>query len=270
MANWIAGFWFARQFNLKFANIPFSSKRWDDFLGFGSNEIQVDELIAKGYHIRRLPKFEEENQEELALNKAIINSYSGSKVVFLAIQDQGYSEQFGIINDLQQKFYNAEARKNDQILYDKDRFNIAIHVRRTVIIENKVIFENEEVKAKRWLNNDYYETVLKQVVENLKVDKPLSIWIFSTGPAEEFKDFEKYGDVHFCSDMNEYDSFAHLVFADLLITSKSSFSYKPALMNKGIKVCPKNFWHGYPNQKDWVLCENDGTFETLKLNEALK
>ena len=44
-----------------------------------------------------------------------------------------------------------------------------------------------------------------------------------------------------CSDMDEYMSFAHLIYADLLITSKSSFSYKPALMNTGIKVCPGNF-----------------------------
>jgi len=31
--------------------------------------------------------------------------------------------------------------------------------------------------------------------------------------------------------MGEQDSFMHMVFADLLITSRSSFSYKPALMS---------------------------------------
>ena len=46
------------------------------------------------------------------------------------------------------------------------------------------------------------------------------------------------------------------------ITSKSSFSYKPALLNKnGIKVCPRNFWHGYPDTKDWIMCDNDGNIE---------
>jgi hypothetical protein len=48
--------------------------------------------------------------------------------------------------------------------------------------------------------------------------------------------------------------------ADLLITSKSSFSYKPALLSKGLKVCPKDFWHGYPDTSDWILVDEKGSF----------
>jgi len=68
--------------------------------------------------------------------------------------------------------------------------------------------------------------------------------------------------------MNAQDSFLHLVYADLLITSKSSFSYKPALLNNGIKICPKNFWHGYPNNKKWILCDNNGNFDISSLKQA--
>jgi len=46
-----------------------------------------------------------------------------------------------------------------------------------------------------------------------------------------------------------------------LITSKSSFSYKAALLNNGLKICPKNFWHGYPSTNDFILVEEDGTPE---------
>ena len=142
-------------------------------------------------------------------------------------------------------------------------------MRRTVVIEGVVTSEDEATRARRWLSNDYYEKVLKQVLENLKVDKPIEIWIFSTGKPEEFIEFVKYGEIHFCSDMDEYQSFVHLVYADLLITSKSSFSYKPALMNRGIKICPRNFWHGYPDKKDWILCENDGKFDVRRLDKLL-
>lgn len=270
MANWIAGLWFARLFDLPYASIPFSTNKWDEFLGFGNAEAQYYDLIKKGYKVRRLPEFNENTKNEVDLIKKIIASYSGSKTILLAIQDQFYFDQFGVMEDLQTKFRNAPARQNDKIEYDKSKFNIAVHVRRTVIIENKIIIEDDAAKAKRWLSNDYYEKVLKQVLENINVDKPIAIWLFSTGKAEEFAEFKKYGEVHFCSDMDEYRSFAHLIFADLLITSKSSFSYKPALMNKGIKVCPRNFWHGYPTAKDWILCENDGTFQIEKLKDALK
>jgi hypothetical protein len=54
------------------------------------------------------------------------------------------------------------------------------------------------------------------------------------------------------------DSFLHMVFADILITSKSSFSYKPALLNNGVKISPRDFWHGYPQSKNWLLVDDEG------------
>ncbi len=266
LANWIAGYWFAKQFNLKFAHLPFSTPKWNFFLGFHEGETQVTDLLKSGYRKRRLPLFDEYNQSEVETIKAIIASYAGSKVVFLAEQDQGYQNQYGVCTDITRKFNLAQARQNDRIIYDSTHFNISVHVRRTVVIGNKVILENDAAKSMRWLNNDYYEKVLKRVLKSLKVSKPISIYIFSTGKQEEFAEFSKYGDVHFCSMMDEYESFLHLIRADLLITSKSSFSYKAALISDGIKVCPRNFWHGYPNSKDWILVENDGTFEMNKLD----
>ena len=38
IANWIAGYWFAKQFGLKFAHIPFAQNFWEQFLGFGDKE----------------------------------------------------------------------------------------------------------------------------------------------------------------------------------------------------------------------------------------
>lgn len=270
MANWIAGYWHARQFGLKFAHIPFSTDRWEAFLGFGQDEALYYDLFKAGHKVRRLPSFDEADPAAVALQRRIIESYSGTKTILLAIQDQGYRDQYGVMTDLQRKFDSAPARSCDRLQYSPDRFNIAVHVRRTVVIENKVIEENDEIRKLRWLSNDYYETVLRGVLANLPATKPISIWIFSTGKAEEFAEFKQYGDVRFCSDMDEYQSFAHLMRADLLITSKSSFSYKPALLNPGIKLCPKNFWHGYPDVSGWVLCDNNGRFDSERLKEACK
>jgi hypothetical protein len=267
LANWIAGYWFSQQFELKYAHIPFSNQKWDFFLGLGQDEIKVNDLIKNGFKIRKLPLINENNKSDLYLLKSIINSYDGKKIVFIAEQDQFYMDQFGVMDVLKKKFNNAESRKNDNIVYNKNNFNIAVHVRRTVIIDGKEIFENEAAQSLRWLANDYYEKVLKQVLENLIVTKPIEIYLFSTGKPEEFEEFSKYGNVHFCSNMDEYTSFLHLIRADLLITSKSSFSYKPALMSDGIRLCPRNFWHGYPESKDWILVENDGSFDISKLKQ---
>ena len=112
----------------------------------------------------------------------------------------------------------------------------------------------------RYLANDYYYKVLSAVIRLLKVNKPVNIYLFSQGKPEDFPEFKEFENLHWCLDMNARQSFLHMVYADLLITSKSSFSYKHALLNKKIKVSPRNFWHGYPDEPDWILCNDDGTF----------
>lgn len=265
MANWIAGLWYSRQFYLPFAHLPFSTSQWDEFLGFSIGEKTVKQLRKQGYKTRKLPLFHEENLEEMELNRRIISSYAGKKVVFIAEQDQSYHDQYGVMDILKQKFYQAPARKKDRLIYSPDNFNIAIHVRRGDIMADP----NNPNLVMRYLSNNYFEKVLKQVTENIQTTKPVHIYFFSQGKPEDYPEFAAYPNLHWCLDMNAQDSFLHFVYADLLITSKSSFSYKPALLNNGIKVCPRNFWHGYPPTKDWILCENDGTFNIKSLPACL-
>lgn len=259
MANWIAGLWYAKQFGLKFAHLPFSTPQWEEFLGFGVGEIKVQELKKQGYKTRKLPLFNEKNATEMELNRKIIQSYAGEKVVFIAEQDQFYRDQYGVMDELKRKFYQAPARKKDHLIYSSENFNIAIHVRRGDIMADPT---NPNL-VMRYLSNDYFEKVLRQVLDNIHTTKPIHIYFFSQGKPEDYPEFSQFPNLHWCLDMNAQDSFLHFVYADLLITSKSSFSYKPALLNNGVKVCPRNFWHGYTDSKDWILCENDGTMNQI-------
>ena len=265
MANWIAGLWYAKQFGLKFAHLPFSTPQWENFLGFGIGEKTVKELKRERYKVRKLPLFQETNEKEVELNRRIIQSYAGRKVVFIAEQDQFYRNQYGVMDELKQKFYSAPARKNDRLIYSPDQFNIAIHVRRGDIM----LDPHNPKLTMRYLSNDYFEKVLNQVLGNVKMEKPIHIYFFSQGKPDDYPEFANYPNLHWCLDMNAQESFLHFVYADLLITSKSSFSYKPALLNNGIKVCPLDFWHGYPNTKDWILVQNNGTFDVTALNKLL-
>jgi hypothetical protein len=264
MANWIAGYWFAKQFGLNFAHLSFSNPKWEFFLGFGEGEVTVEDLLTKGYKKVHLPLFDELNSKEVELQRKIISSYQNKKVVFVAESDQYYGDQFGVIKDIKQKFHTAPSRKNDQFIFDGTFFNIAIHVRRGDIVIGQ---ENQNPNLLlRWQGNDYFEKVLRNVIENLKATKPVAVYLFSQGDAKDFPEFSQFDNLHFCLDMNAQDSFLHMAKADLLITSKSSFSYKPALLSNGIKVCPKNFWHGYPNDIDFILVDDAGNFEFNLLN----
>ncbi len=258
MANWIAGYWWAKQFGLKFAHLPFSSKVWDDFLGFGEGEVKVKELKKRGYIVRRLPRFRENHADELELQRDIISSYSGKKIVLLAEQDQGYRDQYGVMEDIQRKFQQAPARKKDHLTYDKNCFNIAVHARRGDIMKDS---KNPNLTM-RILSNHYFYNALRGALGLITTDKEIHIYFFSQGSSSDFPEFEKFKNLHWCFDMSAQQSFLHMVYADLLIISKSSFSYKPALLNKGLKVCPKDFWHGYPDTKDWILCDNEGYIES--------
>jgi len=255
MANWIAGFWFRKQFGLQFAYIPFSTQEWDSFLGFGENEVTVDDLVKKGYKKILLPLFNEFNETEVELQKKIISSYSNRKVIFVAEQDQGYKDQFGIMKDLKDKFFNSKSRINDKLLFDPNFLNLGIHVRRGDIAIGKEANPN---LIMRWQGNEYFVNVLRNVLNSIKTDKSIAIYLFSQGSVEDFAEFNQFENLHYFLDMNPMDSFLHMVYADVLITSKSSFSYKPALLNNGIKVCPKEFWHGYPKSDDWVLADKSG------------
>src|SRR5690606_20370463 len=115
----------------------------------------------RGYKKVLLPLFDEFKQSDLALIRSIINSYNDQNVVFVAEQDQFYFDQFGVLDELKKKFYKAEARKNDKLLYSKETFNIAIHIRRgdiTVGQKNK----NPNLLM-RWQDSQYFEKVLKKV-----------------------------------------------------------------------------------------------------------
>ena len=235
----------------------FRPNKWDHILGFGEGEISAEYLLKNGYKKVQLPYFDENNKEQVIEIKRIIDSYGGEKVVFFTEANQFYHDQYGVMDDISRKFFSAPARKEDKLIYDTSYYNVAMHIRRQVIIDSKVIEEDAANRAKRWTGNEYYEEILKILVK-LNVGKPIRIHVFSTGKPEEFESFKQYGDVHICSDLDEYASFVHLVYADLLVTSKSSFSYKPALMSKGIKVCPDGFWHGYPDLPDWFIVGTDG------------
>jgi hypothetical protein len=258
ISNWNAGYWFAKIFDLKFAHFPFATQEWEDFLGFGENEVLVSDLQKQGFKKIKLPLFDENKQKELDLIRKIISSYSNRRVVFMAEQDQSYHDQFGVMNDIKRKFYNSEARKKDRLLYSNDAFNIAIHIRRGDIVIGQ---KNKDPNLlMRWQDNEYFVNVLKNIKGIIKTDKQIVIYLISQGRPEDFKVFEQFENIHYCLDMKPQDSFLHMVYADLIITSKSSFSYKPALLNNGIKVSPRVFWHGYPDTEDWILAEENGEF----------
>lgn len=258
LASWNSGLYYAGFFGLEYAATRLYPKEWEQFLGLNEVGITEEELIhERHYKSVWIPLFDEKDAESLERTRKIIASYAGKKVVFLLELDQIYSAQCGVAEELSKRFENAEKRKEDKLLYKTGEMNIACHVRRGDIMAG--LKNGDPSLAKRYLTNDYYVKALRIAVKKAKeLQRAYHIYVFSQGEAADFKEFSEFENVTFCLDMGAQQSFLHMVRADILITSKSSFSYKPALINKGIKICPADFWHAYPSNETWILLDNDG------------
>ena len=184
--------------------------------------------------------------------KKIIHSYYGQKIIFFLEVNQPYKNQYEVAPILQKKFFSSPQRKKDKTTYQKSNFNIAVHIRAgDIMTGHKVLMRG--YKKTRFLGVDYFIKAINKSLSIIKTKKKIKIHIFSEHYLKDFSKLNQFQNVQFCYNLNQYKTLLHFIYSDLLITCKSSFSYKPALICKGIKVCPKNFWHKYPKGKDWIL-----------------
>lgn len=255
MGNWNSGYWYAQRFGVKYAYSPFSKAAWDAFLGFGEGEITARELLRQGYKKRKLPYFDEKSEKDMELIQGIIDAHRGEKVVFFLELDQFYEKQYEVKEHISKKFHEAAARKQDKLIYDDKCLNIAVHIRRGDIVIGQTT--KEPGLTKRWLTTEYSANILRALTSVIDEKQPYRIYLFSQGTEADFPELQGIKNLIFCLDMPAKESFLHMVKADILITSKSSFSYKPALLSKGIKICPKHFWHGYPQDKKWIIIDEE-------------
>lgn len=266
-ANWVAGFWFARRFGCRYAYAPFPDQAWDSLLNFGEGEHSVQEVMADGYRVVRLPLFDEDDPTEMAQIERCVAAYAGKRVMFQLEHDQFHRAQFGVAADLRGKFAAGAARGAMPLAFDPLAINIAVHVRRGDV--SRAAAEANPAMMMRWQEVDYFERILDAVVGILDAAPDVSIYLFSQGKAEEFRSFAQHSRLHLCLEMDAIQSFSHLAAADVLIASKSGFSYLAALLGTGVRVMPAPFWHDYPADALWVTATGDAAFDRTAMAEAL-
>ncbi len=147
-----------------------------------------------------------------------------------------------------ERFHETTSFQKIKYLYYKDKespysseiINIAVHVRRP----NKCDVRIEGVDTP----DDYYLQCMKVLQEKYKTENKSCLFhIFSQGSEESFHQYRAFP-IQFHLDEDVFDTFKHLVFADALVLSASSFSYVAGLLSNGI-IIYKPFWH--PPRKHW-------------------
>ena len=125
------------------------------------------------------------------------------------------------------------------VYFKQDAINIAVHIRRGDV--NKTQYPD------RYLPTSYFKTI----VDNLLLQYPdANVCIFTELTQENKEEFNIFGNnIKIISGGDVIITFEHLCKADILITSKSSFSYVAALYNENA-ILYTTFWHNpLPNWK---------------------
>jgi hypothetical protein len=133
---------------------------------------------------------------------------------------------------------------------DASRVVAAVHIRRGDVGAKK--------NARRFTpNTKIVESIrcLEQIARNLQ--HSFSIEIHSQGHPSEFAEFADMG-CHLHIDTDAVWTMRKLIEADMLIMSKSSFSYVAALVNRGVKIYEPTF---NPPMSDWIVKRRDGSFD---------
>ncbi len=125
-----------------------------------------------------------------------------------------------LLDLLKKRYYSTP--KNKIPYFKNDVVNAAIHIRRGDVTNTGPMGQ--------WKSDEYYLSIMKRIRNE---HSRVIFHIFSEGKEEQFTKFRSLDTVlHLNEDIKA--TFHALVSADILVTSKSAFSYSAALLSDGI------------------------------------
>ena len=149
------------------------------------------------------------------------------------------------------KGYSRDKNDTPHFCNKNECINIVVHVRRGDSTNNK----------RRFVNHDYFVNCLKCITHWL--DSRMinySIQIYSEGKKDDLQEFEIFNKLTYRLNDDHFDTLHHMICADILIMSKSTFSYLPALLNENGVIVYKPFWllPPKPLESNWIIADDAG------------
>lgn len=233
----------AKKNNIKYIHIPIPVGHNND------NDEKWNEKWDKQFNFLKLSNNDEidiENiEKEFLLDNAnfdyILENKDKNKLCFYFNTFTIFDENPDYyLRDILDDIINAydENNNNRQLIYKKNKINIAIHIR--VFNDNDTICENirNYISSDKNLSIRYYYTceMYEKLINKLKIRYPNSEFhIFSQEKYFDikFKNLRNIKDIniHF-NDLDLFDTFHHLCKSDVLVMGLSSLSIVAALYNK--------------------------------------
>jgi len=259
---------FAKKHNLKYIHIPIRvghnydndkdwDEKWDRFFNFkkvsDNDELNID--------IDKLNNMEKYFITENITTEIILkNNKPNALYLYFHALDIFYKDPEYYFKDIQNDLINAYDENNNhrKLIYNKNKINIAIHIRVYNDYDNVGDLEkfSEDMSSddRYKYTADMYIKLINQLKEKYVNN---DIHIFSQEKYFDIK-FKKLRDIkdiqlHF-DDMDVFDTFHHLCKADVLVMSLSTFGIIAAYYNKNIVIYLPFF---KPVLKSWIVYNND-------------
>ena len=249
----------AKRHNLKYIHIPIKvghnynndpnwNDKWDKMFNIQKLSDTIDYSLIQNKYL---------NISSITLDKLLHDNKKSTNNLFF------YTNPFNIFDKnsdyylsyIQNDLINAydDNNLNRQLIYDKSKNNIAIHIR-VFNQQDDIINYNDymnNIKSRFYMTCDLYLSLIK----NLKNQYQNSdIHIFSQEYLfdihyKKLRDIEDIK-IHF-DDLDTFDTFHHLCKSDILVMGTSSFSILAAFYNKNT-VIYLPFNHP-PSLKSWII-----------------
>ncbi len=251
---------YAHDMGIGYVHTPFSSiahnvhgdpgweRRWEEFFALGEGETQVGESAVRSLEIIDAGRAERIRRRPSAL---FVVEHCHSYADLFA---KGYAN---IAVRLREK-YRSSPKSAYQLHAEPGKLNIAVHIRRGDV---------SVMHPKRFTGTDRVAATLKRVRAALAGSGiRTAIHLYSQGSEQDFADLDEFGMVYHL-DRCVFETMHNLVSCDVLIMSKSSFSYTAALLSEGVKLY-EPFKHR--PLADWLVLDGHGGFDAAAFAERVR
>tara|TARA_B110000902_G_scaffold250485_1_gene309710 strand:- start:136 stop:1113 length:978 start_codon:yes stop_codon:yes gene_type:complete len=257
LGNLLAAYAIAKDYAL--SGVVFSSLQHEDWPKLSIEDSLVGGIrisdLPKGFKKVKIPRFNFNLESDVKFFKSCIENAPCMSVIVLE-KDQFYEDISISSPFLKRLFVLNRVEPNDDII------QIGVHIRRGDILKSTKF-------AKRVLDFDYYNNTLYAIVRALQNlgTRNYRVVLFSNdyvGLDELGFDWQKDESV------SSFDSFYNMARCNVLVTSLSSFSYKPALICENLVFYPMGFWHSYPSHDRYQKLTYDYEYNSIKVNNAIQ
>lgn len=170
---------------------------------------------------------------------------------------------YKVLKKLRDK-YNQQENFYKESYFDPNFINIAIHIRR----------EDATVENQRFLPLDFHLNIVK-TLHDLLGDREHVFHIYAFGSEQDLNEIKQtFGQLAVTTEYHLNQSamadLHHMIIADILIGSHSSFSDWAGFLSDNIKIYHPHFMMWDLDDHEWLSADDHGTYDTNRLLEMLQ